>query len=242
MESSHPKSEDNHAELAAKKKRAIKAPLLNAEKLHSVPHAPERIGHVLVSGEAAERRSNKSAATRSGETLARAIAGAEGLRTAAAGKRIETLNRAELLSMAEKITVNGSTLRQIYETHLIGERGLRRLITEQLRGGNIEEALRREIVEHEIDFERDPALRDMKPDGPVDTAADSESVLIKLLENAAGSIPDSNEEVAFYKAQASYHAAQDEVQQKRRHLLDLALVGIIAMLVALVIILYLTRH
>ena len=56
--------------------------------------------------------------------------------------------------------IDGSSLRQIYETRLVGERGLRRLVAEHLRGGDLKRAFRREITEREIDFERDPAMRD----------------------------------------------------------------------------------
>lgn len=244
MESSHHKSEDSEDEQASKKKRAIKAPLLHAEQLHAAPHAPERIGHVLVNGQSAEKKSSETSSSHSSESLARAISGAEGLRVAAAGKRIESLNRVELIDMAEKISVNGSTLRQIYETHLIGEKGLRRLIAEHLRGGDLEEALRREIVEHEIDFERDPALRGMNPDsGSVDANATSgEEVLIKLLESAADSVPNASEEIAFYKAKAAKQAVQQEERHKKRRLLDLSLISAIVILMTAVAALYLTRH
>ena len=73
---------------------------------------------------------------------------------------METLSRAELLSISEHIGVETSSLRNVYETHLIGEHALRRLVAEYLQGGDVQMALRREIVEHEIDHERDPALRD----------------------------------------------------------------------------------
>src|SRR5581483_10545439 len=60
---------------------------------------------------------------------------------------IETMNRAELLSLSETITIDGSSLRQIFETKLIGENGLRRLIREFALGGDLKSILRHEILE-----------------------------------------------------------------------------------------------
>jgi len=109
---------------------------------------PERIGHVLMTVEG-------------GRTLPGAKvelpASAQKL---SIEKQVGTMSRAELLAVSEKIAVEGTTLRQIYETHLVGERGLRRLVMEHLSGGDVPRALRRELVEREIDFERDPILRD----------------------------------------------------------------------------------
>ncbi len=72
----------------------------------------------------------------------------------------QSLSRAELLEMTDKVIIDGTSLRQIYEGHLIGEKGIRRIVAVYLRGGNIKRALRRELVQKEIDFERDPKLRD----------------------------------------------------------------------------------
>ncbi len=40
------------------------------------------------------------------------------------GRRVETLGQAQLLSIAAEINIDGNNLRHIYETHMIGERGL----------------------------------------------------------------------------------------------------------------------
>jgi hypothetical protein len=119
-----------------------------AGQLHGI--APvERIGHVLVTAEAAKRRGEVER-SEEGEVL-----------SASNGyHRVENWSRAEVLAASEGITVEGTTLRHIYETHLIGEKALRRLVAEHLLGHDLVRALHREIVEHEIDFERDPALRD----------------------------------------------------------------------------------
>ena len=77
-----------------------------------------------------------------------------------AGISAHTMNHDQLVSTASDILVEGKTLKQIYDSHLIGEKGLRRVVAEQKRGGDFKKALSRELNEREKDFERDPVLRD----------------------------------------------------------------------------------
>ena len=70
------------------------------------------------------------------------------------------LKRRELLLIASKVEVMGTNLRKIHENGQLSEKGLRRMIEVYLRGGNLKKALKRELLEKEIDFERDPAIRD----------------------------------------------------------------------------------
>ena len=70
------------------------------------------------------------------------------------------LRRKELLLIASKVEVQGISLKKMHENRQISEKGLRRIIEVYLRGGNVKKALRRELIEREIDFERDPAVRD----------------------------------------------------------------------------------
>lgn len=116
----------------------------------------ERIGHVLVAASSGTERATsvteKQASTKENKPAK--------LELAAAKKKTESMDRTELLAISQNIIVEGTSLRQIYETHLISEKGLRRLVSEHLRGGNIVRTLKRELVERQIDFERDPLLRD----------------------------------------------------------------------------------
>ena len=206
------------------------------ESRKSKSHKPETIGSLAVKPESAERKSPEHI----GHMLVVDVEKSpERSSQPSTGKRIDTLSRAELFSLAETIIVDGSSLRQIYETHLVGERGLRRLVAEHLRGGDLKKALRREIIEREIDFERDPNLRDMVPEGPVGS---SQVELNKLLERATASVNDSNEEAAFFKARAIYETSQLQQHKKYRRVMDIAFAGSIAALAALLIILYLSRN
>jgi len=189
--------------------------------LDGMQRAPEHIGHVLVSVTQPEASSPKE--------------------DQKDGKHIDTLSRAELLSLSEKIVIDGSNLRQIYETHLVGERGLRRLIAEYLREGDLRKALRQEVMEREIDFERDPVLRDTAPQFEAD-GLPGKKALNEFLEKAVSSVNDSNEEAAFFKARATYEAEELQRHKKRRTVIDVVLAAFIATLILFIIILYLSRR
>jgi hypothetical protein len=84
-----------------------------------------------------------------------------------AGISAHTMERDELLHLAGEIKVGDSNLRETFDKHLIGEKGLRRVVAEFLRGGEYRLTLRRELLEKEKDFERDPKLRDQGSTQPV---------------------------------------------------------------------------
>lgn len=185
-----------------------------ANQLHGKDVPPERIGRVLISGEAKPENSTGNVAT---------------------------MSRSELLNLSRKITVDNTTLRHIYDTHLIGENGLRRMVQEHMRGGNLHETLHNEILEHETDFERDPQLRhqllrrDQQP----------ESVNLKDLLAKAGIIDTEeagrqaiNSNRPVYPEHLEKHLLQ---QARQRKLLDFAFIGIILILLILVILLAMSR-
>ncbi len=193
-----------------------------AHQLHGPQKAPEHIGHMLIDAESRDRL----------EQAPRQYT----------GQRVGTLNRAELFHMSDSILVDGNSLRQIYESHLIGERGLRRLVAEYLRSGDLRKALRQEVVEREIDFERDPVLRDMAPaEHQQAVAAGNTVALNKLLENVEIEGADGSEEAAFFKARAHYEVLQLQQHKKQRRAIDASIAITIVILIALVIGLALTR-
>lgn len=210
---------------------AIRGRAPEAHQLHG-EQKPEHIGHVVMTAEPEPARPDEQVKP-----------------PAPTKQEVATLNRANLLTLSESIIIDGSSLRQIYETHLIGERGLRRLVNEHLSGGDLKKVLREEITEREIDFERDPVLRDMGTVGAssISTAAPAatgHAALDQLLERAAASVPaaDINEETAFYKARANYEAEQHERHQRQRRLTDITLAATAAALITVAFIVYLTRH
>jgi hypothetical protein len=186
--------------------------------------APERLGHLTVEA-AGSRQPVRSEKPEPPEL--------------AMDRKVLTMNRVELLKLSEKIEVNGTSLRQIYETKLVGEQGLRRLVNEHLSGGDVKRRLRREIVEREIDFERDPVLRDKAFDNAA--GGGNSSNLSSLLQKAGAALPAESEETAFYKARAAYEVSEQARQQTRRRAVDGAFISIIVILAILVVLLFLDR-
>lgn len=203
-----------------------------ADQLHGTEPPAEHIGHMLLAAEAKPESDDLADRDRQ-------------LKAILAGKRIETLSRAELLDVSDRIIVDGSSLRQIYETHLVGEHALRRLIAEYLHGGNLKKFLREEIMEREMDFERDPAVRDMavfavghispdpaaNPDGLDKLLAKAEQAVGT---QASGELGDSIRDRLQTTSQSKFGRSS--------RLADIILYGVIAVLLILVVYLYFTRR
>lgn len=220
--------------------------------------APERLGHMLVDNEAtgadehAMPRSNETATAPETSKSSRAAEQRMKIESAPkgplAGRRVETLNRTELMDAAKDIYIENTNLLQIYETHLIGERGLRRLLIEYQNGGDMAEALKREVMEHEKDFERDPALRTLAPssvagqDGSDDSPIGDSVTLEKLLKKVVPGAVSEQKATASTAPHAEYPVESDGDRRKRlRALADAAFFAVIGILIALVIIVYLRR-
>lgn len=116
-------------------------------RLHLEKPKAERLAKIAVAAEAPRIIEKKTIETRQGKIVGQP-------------EQVRTMHRAELMDVAQKIMVEGASLKQIYETRLIGEHQLRFLVSEFLQGKDIRNDLRKEMIEHEIDFERDPIMRD----------------------------------------------------------------------------------
>ena len=53
-------------------------------------------------------------------------------------------------------------LKTIYQNKELSFNGLKRIIIAYLRGGNLEKIFKKELIAHQIDFERDPILKDIR--------------------------------------------------------------------------------
>lgn len=205
---------------------------LEANQLHGKELPPENIGHVLMSGEARETKPKPSA---------------DASKMEIDRQRAATMSRSELLDLSDEITVDHTTLRHIYDTHLIGENGLRRLVYEHMSGGNLREALHHEILEHETDFERDPQLRHQSLFKPVNSAArplrpkQNPPSLDDLLSKAGLVRLDPSKELTAPKLLSEHLASRTGLRIRQRRLLDMAFVGIILILLVLVILLAMSR-
>lgn len=196
---------------------------------------PEHIGHVIVDAESKPHK-EKTAEVKP-ESIPEDLKNLES--DPLADRKLETLNRTELLALSERIIIDGSSLRQIFETHLIGERGLRRIIREHLRGGDLKKALQMEIVEREIDFERDPVVRDIPPaaySAEQNSAPVPQDIhLNNLVQKASAQISGNSEEEAFIRAKAAYEAEQIDQMQRSRRMIDISFVVVISGLLLMVI-------
>jgi hypothetical protein len=155
--------------------------------------------------------------------------------------KAQTMNRAELLRVAQKIMIDGSSLRQIYETHLVGEKGMRRIIAVYLRGGNVKRALRRELIQREIDFERDPDLRDQGSTKPVD-AATTLSQFDNLLKKSGIDWAENQDVIPITTEDGSNLIVINNSKQPAnplRKVMDLLFIAIILTLAAIIIVLIL---
>ncbi len=201
-----------------------------AEKLRSTPERIEtlatpleRIGRVVVNAETTTKHDKKA------ERL-------PGLNE----KDVVTMNRNELLLISEKIIIEGSSLRHIYETHLVTEKGMRRILVEYLRGGDLQKALRRELVEREIDFERDPILRDK---GNATISGGGTDNLIGLIEKAGITIEkDSSLGGVSSRDQIKIKSSKQKLNNRRRQTADVAMITVIVVLIGIILALLLTRH
>lgn len=97
---------------------------------------------------------SKKSKTRRTKRIGKAIVLAESKKDNPKKSSIDAnkLVREDLMQMAANIEVNGSTLMKIYETRLINEKGLRRLVNKYLSGEDIRPMLRDEIIDETSNF------------------------------------------------------------------------------------------
>lgn len=156
----------------------------------------------------------------------------------AIARHVETLSRVDLLELSSKIIIEGSSLRQAYETNLISEKALRRIVAEHLRGGDVRRALRRELVEHQIDFERDPQLRDR----PAQASSNGGATLSDLLKQAnVDSFGESEVGLDSAKSRAA-PPSNKRPTSMRRHGMDIVMLTTIVVLLIVVVMLVFGRH
>lgn len=216
--------------LVAAKNRAIAAERLARRPSAEVPASRQESKPYL----AAERTQPGRQETRLGmekparaERLGHMVIAAESPRTielppklsSIRPERVKDMDRTELLELSEKIIIEGASLRKIYESNLVGERQLRHLISEHLKGKDIRAALRHEMVEHEIDFERDPMMRD-RIRSRLSGASGGSGGLNEMLASVGITNEDHDPELARRVAKEERQAA--EAQQRRDHRRQLA--------------------
>jgi hypothetical protein len=221
----------------------------HAEQLHATPMVrSERIGKVLV---AAEARPNKNVHTEAPAPIitkseTKRVEQVDVIQLAKKGeqsphpqepltteRRVALLSRTDLLAVSETVAVEGTTLRKLFEGHMIGEQGLRRLVSEHLNGKDIQQTLRRELVEREIDFERDPQLRDR---AGASITGGGKSAVSSLLSQAVSFGAQAAQQRPQANKTASENTKKEVVRKPERlNTADISLVGVIVILLGLII-------
>ncbi len=154
----------------------------------------------------------------------------------------ETMTKAEVLKVSETIMVEGDSLKHIYDSHLIGEKGLRRLVAEYQAGKDLSQALKHEVTERQIDFERDPAMRDVSGSAEQLSSETSHQKLENRIKQAESALSTTQEQVAFLKAKASFETKTRLKQTKQVRAINAVLLSIIAGLIIAVLLLVLLKR
>ena len=152
---------------------------------------------------------------------------------------VDSMSNQELLKASEEIIIDGTSLRQIYETQLVGEKGLRRLVNEYVRGGDLKKALKNEILERQIDFERDPAMRDTASPTKSATAITDQQSLEAMIKRAESFLSSSQEEVAYLKARVVH---DDKQYSQHARSINAIFLTIISFLIVVIILISFLKH
>lgn len=156
-------------------------------------------------------------------------------------KVIRHLNTKELLSVASKIKVENIPLKKAYMDRIITEKGLRRIVEAYFRGMNVKKVFKRELIQKEIDFERDPALRDQGVD--LGEFTERKTSIEDLVEQAG--INWKNQETEYLplpKKESKLASIKiKDKTQKNFKLLDFILFSIILILMATVLIIFISK-
>ncbi|HSW79773.1 MAG TPA: hypothetical protein VLG47_03260 [Candidatus Saccharimonadales bacterium] len=87
-----------------------------------------------------------------------------------------SLEKTEQLDLARSIHIDSVSVYEMFTAGRIDEAGLHRIIVEFLRGGDLRDVIKSEIIRQQLKFERDPQLRDT----PVDKKAPSKARTSKI--------------------------------------------------------------
>jgi hypothetical protein len=147
-------------------------------------------------------------------------------------EQVQKMEHHELLAAVEKIDIDGTNLRQIFEAKQITEPGLRRLTQEYLRGGDVRHALQYERQVKEMQYERDPQMRDRLAASyaEIDAARpqSAQEALSALLAQDAAPSPQV--------VRAAQQAAADEAKAAQKPHNQVLISAWVALIVVLVII------
>lgn len=153
-------------------------------------------------------------------------------------KRIEQFTPSEIDKAAQKVKFEGVTLKELQDTKRLDERGVRRVLAEHLRGGNVNEVLAKELLEKELSFERDPRMRAQIASH---LAGGGSHVAAAAAVIASWNDPKQDQAAAFdaVAKERSQAEAFDKAAQKRRQTTTVAGGTVVLAAIALILVLLL---
>jgi hypothetical protein len=114
---------------------------------------PERFGRMAVESPAV--------VLSSAANLGRAEFGIESSKnTVITDKKVAAYTEPELKQAAEKIRIDGTTLKEMWDRGQLNERSVKRVMAEFVEGRSVRAAINQELLDEELRYERDPKLRD----------------------------------------------------------------------------------
>jgi hypothetical protein len=154
---------------------------------------------------------------------------------------VETLPLKDVVAVAETIPAGATTLNRVYETNLISERGLRRVVAEARRGGNVARVLQEELLIKELSYERDPRMRDRQLKA-LQSAGFAGVAAQAALSNQIGANGQTDATPADNDATKAFNPSQQTSQKRPTpHPLVVANVAALVVLAILVVVLILMR-
>jgi hypothetical protein len=82
-----------------------------------------------------------------------------GIPMANPNRQVAAYTTPELRQAAEKVRVDGTTLKEMWDDGRLDERAVKRVITKFIEGRSVRAALNQELLENELRFEQDPKFR-----------------------------------------------------------------------------------
>jgi hypothetical protein len=134
---------------------ATEAEVANPERKPLAEATPNSAGQRLKQLNELKARRAAELSRKNGETVTNPVR----LQAAAPEQMNLSIGRTELLALAEQIRVDGISVAEMFRAGRLDESGLRRVMTEYLRGRNVEKVLTSELLRNAMKFERDPKLR-----------------------------------------------------------------------------------
>jgi len=158
-------------------------------------------------------------------------------------KNINEFSHEDLMIAAQKIKVEGTTLKEMVELGRLDEPGLRRVVGEFLKGGDVARSIAREVKEKEIQYEQDPRLRHPRASQSGQGSAQAAGAGGLILGGLLGGKPDAPDQPASDKAK-SYDgprpvldpATQREIRNKQAATIAVTTVLIILAIIIVVIV------